>query len=132
MDWKKQRFMIRSNSSINKSSITKPTDRMEEYKRNKNDGDGASTEQGQVFAGPATNVAECSMCGDVGLVRNLFRCSRCNSRYQHTYVSLSLSVFLSFSLIISASFVCSILTLSIFSVQTLQCGPGVLRSFFPF
>ena len=32
-------------------------------------------------------AAICCMCGDHGLLPELFRCAACSSRYQHTYVS---------------------------------------------
>ncbi|XP_059063217.1 uncharacterized protein LOC131030779 [Cryptomeria japonica] len=32
---------------------------------------------------------ECSLCGDVGLKEQLFKCASCLSRYQHTYCSRS-------------------------------------------
>ncbi|KAL3616491.1 hypothetical protein CASFOL_039881 [Castilleja foliolosa] len=30
---------------------------------------------------------ECCMCGDVGFPANLFRCSKCRNRFQHSYCS---------------------------------------------
>ncbi|KAJ7520242.1 hypothetical protein O6H91_20G074000 [Diphasiastrum complanatum] len=32
---------------------------------------------------------ECNMCGDVGFYEELFRCTRCQARYQHTYCSIT-------------------------------------------
>ncbi|KMZ71474.1 hypothetical protein ZOSMA_17G00290 [Zostera marina] len=30
---------------------------------------------------------ECCMCGDLGVIKELFRCRSCHSRYQHKYCS---------------------------------------------
>lgn len=40
----------------------------------------------------------CCMCGDVGFLDKLFRCNKCNHRFQHSYVSLSLISFFLFDL----------------------------------
>lgn len=32
-------------------------------------------------------IPECSMCGDIGLRKQLFRCGKCQHRFQHTYCS---------------------------------------------
>jgi hypothetical protein len=34
----------------------------------------------------STSTIVCSMCGDVGFSDKLFRCARCRSRFQHSYV----------------------------------------------
>jgi uncharacterized paraquat-inducible protein A len=45
----------------------------------------------------AGGTTVCSMCGDVGFSDKLFRCARCRSRFQHSYVLLQTHLVFLFS-----------------------------------